>query len=137
MSCTTTVYGSGLNASTGGSLGNYGNYVFNGRATLVATTVNGFAGLQLYLDGVNQGNNYVFYTNAYIVSTTCEPLEEKYDCINGACTANTTYGTPGIYQTLSECETACGTGCSGKCISNSDWSQIEGLANQLKQSNCS
>jgi hypothetical protein len=60
-----------------------------------------------------------------------------YDCINGACIPKTTYNTPGLYQSLSECETACGTGCSGKCISSSDWAQIEGLANKLKSKNCS
>lgn len=60
-----------------------------------------------------------------------------YDCINGACTLSTTYNTPGLYQSLSACEVACGTGCSGKCISNADWSKIEGLSNQLKNKNCS
>ncbi|MBN3926114.1 hypothetical protein [Nostoc sp. NMS4] len=61
---------------------------------------------------------------------------DKYDCINGACIKKTVYSTPGIYQSLSECETACGTGCSGKCVSNADWAQIEGLSNQLKNRNC-
>jgi hypothetical protein len=60
-----------------------------------------------------------------------------YDCINAACVSKNTYNTPGIYNSLAECEQACGTGCSGKCISNSDWAQIEGLANQLKNKNCS
>ncbi|MBE9056351.1 hypothetical protein [Sphaerospermopsis sp. LEGE 08334] len=66
-----------------------------------------------------------------------EPPQAKYDCINGACIPDTTYSTPGLYSTLSECETACGTGCSGKCISNQDWATIEGLAAQLKNKNCS
>lgn len=62
---------------------------------------------------------------------------QEYDCINGACLPKTQYNTPGIYASLAECEQACGTGCSGKCISNSDWATIEGLSNQLKQRNCS
>ncbi|MBD2204942.1 hypothetical protein H6G33_04215 [Calothrix sp. FACHB-1219] len=62
---------------------------------------------------------------------------QSYDCINGACIVSTQYDTPGIYASLAECETACGTGCSGKCISNSEWATIEGLSNQLKQRNCS
>lgn len=65
------------------------------------------------------------------------PSASKYDCINGACLPNTTYSTPGLYQSLSECEVVCGTGCSGKCISNADWATIEGLAGQLKNKNCS
>lgn len=70
-------------------------------------------------------------------TVVCTVPQTQYDCINGACIAKATYNTPGIYQSLSECETSCGTGCSGKCISNSEWAQIEGLANQLKNQNCS
>lgn len=65
------------------------------------------------------------------------PTPKKYDCINGACLEASQYNTPGIYQSLSDCEVNCGTGCSGKCISNSDWAQIKGLSNQLKNRNCS
>ena len=59
-----------------------------------------------------------------------------HDCINGACLPKTTYGTPGIYRSLSECEVVCGTGCSGHCISNVDWAEIEDLSKQLKNRNC-
>lgn len=59
-----------------------------------------------------------------------------FDCINAACRPSTEYNTPGIYSSLSECEQACGTGCSGKCINNSDWQKIQELANQLKNKNC-
>ncbi|MEH1838129.1 MAG: hypothetical protein V7L20_05075 [Nostoc sp.] len=65
----------------------------------------------------------------------CDP--KQYDCINGACLTSDKYSTPGLYPSLSDCEIACGTGCSGKCISNSDWAQIEGLSGQLKNRNCS
>lgn len=66
----------------------------------------------------------------------CQPPQIHYDCINGACLPKTSYGTPGIYPSLSACEIACGTGCSGKCISNADWAQIEGLSSELKSTNC-
>ncbi|MEH2319000.1 hypothetical protein [Nostoc sp.] len=137
MSCTTTVHGSGLNGGNGASLGNYGDYTFTGRVTFAATTFNGFAGLQMYIDGVSQGTGYIFYTDAYILYTTCEPLQIEYDCINGACTAKTTYSTPGLYKSLGACEIACGTGCSGKCLSNADWAQIENLSSQIMNKNCS
>ncbi|MEH2123711.1 hypothetical protein [Nostoc sp.] len=67
--------------------------------------------------------------------TTPAPVT-PYDCINGACIKKSVYNTPGLYQSLSDCEVVCGIGCSGKCISNSDWSQIEGLSHQLKNRNC-
>lgn len=60
----------------------------------------------------------------------------NYDCINGACLPKTTYNTPGLYASLSDCEVACGTGCSGVCLSNAEWAQIQGLANQLKNKSC-
>jgi hypothetical protein len=82
-------------------------------------------------------HNIVF--KGYVNS--CPPLPNDsdlpHDCINGACIKKSVYGTPGLYKSLSECEIACGTGCSGKCISNDDWAQIEGLSNQLKSRNCS
>jgi hypothetical protein len=77
------------------------------------------------------------YGTNYGNSCTPAPTPIKHDCINGACLPKATYNTPGIYNSLSECQTACGTGCSGQCISNSDWAQIEGLADKLKQKNCS
>lgn len=112
-------------------------------------------GYSLYIDGVNLGGNGYQYragtqnieqvnaatpTSGFVTSGSCSGCEiiiEHYDCINGACINKNTYNTPGLYKSLSECETVCGTGCSGKCISNSDWSTIEGLASQLKNKNCS
>ena len=66
----------------------------------------------------------------------CENVVIKYDCINAVCTQSSQYNTPGIYTSLSQCETACGTGCSGQCISNEEWSKINSLANQLLNKNC-
>lgn len=136
--CTTTVWGRGINIYNCSPLSAGGTVVYQGRATLIPVTIVGYGcpGLRLYLDGVDQGFDYTYYPDAYIVSTTCDP-QEKYDCINGACTPSTTYDTPGIYSSLAECEVACGTGCSGKCLSNAEWAQIEGLASQLKNKNCS
>lgn len=68
--------------------------------------------------------------------TGCSESNTQYDCVNGGCVLKTKYNTPGLYQSLAECQLACGAGCSGKCISNDDWSQIEGLAGQLRNKNC-
>ena len=66
-----------------------------------------------------------------------QPQQTRYDCLNGACISALEYGTPGFYSSLEECEQVCGSqGCSGKCISNSDWVKIQGLASKLKNQNC-
>lgn len=66
----------------------------------------------------------------------CEDEDKPYDCINGACIKSSQYDTPGIYEDISECEKACGTGCSGKCLSNEEWNKIKNLAKQIKDKNC-
>ncbi|MBD2197941.1 MULTISPECIES: hypothetical protein [Calothrix] len=88
---------------------------------------------KVFVNGIepNPGWGFRYGTAAWIL----DPF--KYDCINGACIPSSTYNTPGIYQSLSECEIACGTGCNGKCISNAEWSKIEGLSSQLRNKNCS
>ena len=73
-------------------------------------------------------------------SSSCweeEEEEKKYDCINGACIEAVKYETPGLYQSLEECQVACGTGCSGKCISSNEWKQIQDLARRIRNKNCS
>jgi len=73
--CITVIRGSGLNNLTCGSLGNFGDYDFEGYGELVPTTVGSCAGLQLFLDGVNQGPGLVFFTDAIVLSRTgdCTP----------------------------------------------------------------
>lgn len=90
---------------------------------------------------INGGYSYFFALSgeeAKPGTATIELLQDlrKYDCINGACITTETYNTPGLYQSLSDCELACGTGCSGKCISNADWATIQRLATQLKNKSC-
>lgn len=82
------------------------------------------------------------WSDSYIIEsfrvenlTQCDPIH--YDCLNGICVEKKAYNTPGIFKSLSECETACGTGCSGQCIPNDEWNKIQSLANQLKNKNCS
>jgi hypothetical protein len=72
-----------------------------------------------------------------VISCPPPPPPPQYDCLNGACVTKTTYNTPGLYPSLGECQVACGTGCSGVCVSASDWANIEGLASRNKSQNCS
>ena len=60
-----------------------------------------------------------------------------YDCINHACRPASQYGTPGIYQSLSDCEQNCGSkGCSGECVSKDRWAIIKRLSSNLKNKSC-
>ncbi len=84
--------------------------------------------------------NYDLLSSSIVSQTSCTECNDptvSYDCINASCVKKTVYNTPGIYQSLSDCETACGIGCSGKCLSNEEWSRIQDLANKLRQRNCS
>ncbi len=100
-----------------------GQFILRARNTVTGEIIGSIRG--------NSCHNLIFksYTNS------CPPT--SFDCINGACIKNSVYSTPGFYKSLSECETACGTGCSGKCISNADWVQIESLSNQIMNKICS
>lgn len=73
--CVTIVRGSGLNTSNCGSLGNVGDYSYNGYVELVPITYLGCAGLRVFLDGVDQGAGQTYYTDAVILSRTgdCNP----------------------------------------------------------------
>lgn len=101
----------------------------------------GRAVLRSVCDGRNMEPPYFAgsFSTVSITSSVFTPddiPEDKYDCVNSACIKSTVYNTPGIYDSLSTCETSCGSGCSGKCISNSEWAQIEGLASQIKSKEC-
>jgi hypothetical protein len=60
------VTGAGLDVDGCGQLNNYGTYYFNGYAELRPTTYQGCSGLQLYLNGVNQGDQEIFHPSAVI-----------------------------------------------------------------------
>ncbi|WP_414622046.1 hypothetical protein [Calothrix sp. CCY 0018] len=98
----------------------------------------------LYYNGGKEkleGNwrNYDLLASSIVSQTPCEGCVDPniyYDCINGACVKKDKYGTPGIYQTIEECEVVCGEGCSGKCIANADWAKIQDFASKLKTKNC-
>lgn len=65
------------------------------------------------------------------------PPSARYDCVNGSCLEKGRYSTPGIYESLSECEQNCGPGCGGVCVSNTDWAKISSLVAMLKNKDCS
>ncbi|MBN3877527.1 MULTISPECIES: hypothetical protein [unclassified Nostoc] len=131
---------SGLDTYTGYELDNPTWTLNSGSTTVWSLLCVGTDNRSLASASINDPSSTLYSSSKTFVKddpscTTVAP-SVAHDCINGACTPKTTYGTPGLYPSLSECEVACGTGCSGKCISNSEWAQVEGLANQLKNRNC-
>ncbi len=44
----------------------------------------------------------------YTSLTSCQASCKAYDCINGSCTQNNVYNTPGEYSTIAACQSACG-----------------------------
>jgi hypothetical protein len=84
----------------------------------------------------------------------CFPSVEKYDCLNGVCIQQTAYNSPGLFATLAECETACGSASNNNCkppnicvppdycppgmvcLPDEEFSRIESLGVALKNSAC-
>ncbi|MEH2164561.1 MAG: hypothetical protein V7K38_26795 [Nostoc sp.] len=77
----------------------------------------------------------------------------KYDCINGQCIQSSTYETPGIYQSLADCQAVCANGgacASGKkcvdpttfcpdgkvCIDQGEFDSIEALISKINSEIC-
>ena len=82
---------------------------------------------------------------------SCKP--STYDCINGVCTVKTQYNTPGLYNSLSDCQAVCANGGScgdgkqcidptnfcppGKiCIDQGEFSSIEALISKIGSEVC-
>lgn len=150
MTCTTTVHGAGLNTSGCGKLPNEGNYTFPGFATFQDSTYMGCPCKRFFLDGVDQGDGYIFHPDAYVVSTTCPQATTKYDCLNGQCVPNNILG---LYNSLDDCQAVCANGgaCSpgkqcvdpvtfcpdGKvCIDQGEFLSIEALISKIGSEVC-
>lgn len=152
MTCTSTVHGAGINLNNCGKAPNEGDYTFSGYAEFKSVTVSGCPGLRLFLNGVDQGVEYTFYPDAYVVSTTC-PDPSKYDCLNGNCVKQSQYNTLGIYNSLADCQAVCANGgaCgSGKqcidpttfcpdgkvCIDQGEFASAEALISKIGSEVC-
>ncbi len=126
----------------------YGDYASLGSVShtnfSIIQTGTGACGGHTFIVRDNNTGQTVFTSTSVVQSVSLffdgqppPPPSSKYDCINAACIPSTTYNTPGIYQSLSDCEQVCGPGCSGVCLSNADWAEIQGKAAQLRNKNCS
>jgi len=68
--------------------------------------------------------------------TSCTPVSVPYDCVNGNCVESSQYNTPGIYNSLANCQAVCGvssTDCPpGKvCLEQAEYDSINNLIAQL------
>lgn len=78
---------------------------------------------------------------------------QKYDCINGTCIIKTQYNTPGLYNSLSDCQAVCANGGScgdgkqcvdpttfcpdGKvCIDQGEFDSVEALISRIGSEVC-
>lgn len=130
-------------------------------------------GYNLYIDGRNLGGSGYEYrsgtqqvsevprstpTSGFHTFGSCsgceDPLPKTYDCINGSCIESTQYKTPGLYKSLEECQSKCGTMAAGcppgeecldpknycppghVCLTSSEFSEISSLASQIKGEIC-
>jgi hypothetical protein len=74
--------------------------------------------------------------SACTISIDCpEVSSNKYDCVNGQCALASQYHTPGLFNSLEDCQAKCAlnNGCDGTCINSADWSRIQQLANGLNR----
>ena len=114
----------------------------------VETVVNG--GGWIYWNTPDDGRGIEQLPNSEC--SNCSPSIKTYDCLNGACMESVVYYTPGLFNSLADCEAACGggTGCAAPkicvlpdycppgmvCLPAGEFSQIEGLAAALNDSAC-
>ncbi|MBH8575784.1 hypothetical protein I8752_22825 [Nostocaceae cyanobacterium CENA369] len=129
----------------------------------------GNGGVWLFVDGSNVGGNGYYYqpstatvnavadetpTSGYTSSGSCATCRaDKYDCLNGQCIPKTTYNTPGLYNSLEDCQAVCANGgacAEGKkcvdpttfcpdghvCIEQGEYNSIQGLVDKIKSEVC-
>jgi len=85
---------------------------------------------------------WCFYNDEYIVSLedvadslcpSCIVPPQKYDCINGKCEKKSVYGTPGIFNSLDECQGRCAApNACDKCLTNAEYNSIISEIDHLK-----
>ncbi|MGV0102345.1 hypothetical protein NSTCB13_00866 [Nostoc sp. DSM 114160] len=92
------------------------------------------------------------YTIFQSDQASCQ-VTARYDCINGTCTLSNQYSTPGLYNSLSDCQAVCANGgacaegkqCidptkfipSGKvCIDQGEFDSIEALISKIGSEVC-
>lgn len=95
----------------------------------------------------------IAYINDCNACLSNPPPQQKYDCINGVCTPKSTYSTPGIYASLTDCQAVCANGgacAEGKqcldpntycppgkvCIDQGEFSEAEALISKIGSEVC-
>ena len=129
------------------------------------TSSSGIQGVYWEVDGVDLfGGSFILSGSVAVVPWdtasdygSCDSCKTspsiKYDCLNGNCVASTQYQTPGLYQSLSDCQAVCANGgacASGKqcidptnfcppgkiCIDQGEFSSIEALISKINSEVC-
>jgi hypothetical protein len=60
------------------------------------------------------------------------------DCVNGGCVPKATYGTPGKYPSLADCEAGCAkdSNCNGECVSTDEIAALQQATSNLRSRLC-
>lgn len=91
------------------------------------STINGIG----YVDGT-----YTI-TRSDQASCTVTPANIKHDCINGQCVPSTRFTTPGIYNSLEDCQVQCELNNTDLvCLTPSEYNQITALIRKISQEIC-
>jgi hypothetical protein len=146
MTCITTFHGQGGNCATGGPLDNYGTFQFDGYWTTTSHQQCGHSWLSpMDKNGVKHPNAdyWSFYPATLTVTYSgCDndsptSPNQPCDCVNGGCVPKATYSTPGKYDSLAACQSACAkdSPCNGECISAAEIAALQQAANKA-QANC-
>lgn len=64
--------------------------------------------------------------------------QNPHDCINGNCLPKSVYGTPGIFASLSACESGCAknSNCTGECIPSGEINNLRAAVVSLQKQVC-
>jgi hypothetical protein len=145
MTCVSIFHGQGGDCRTGAPLDNYGSTELSGYWTATNHEVCGRTWLSpIDKNGVlhPDANNYAFYPGTLTITyrgCSNDNLDpgQKYDCVNGGCVPKSTYSTPGKYDSLAACQSACAkdSPCNGECISAAEIAALQQAANKA-QANC-
>ncbi|BBD69684.1 hypothetical protein NIES4072_29800 [Nostoc commune NIES-4072] len=126
----------------------------NNRWDLIST----FDGRSMYVGWCGNAIHYPQMVNKRFVKDdpNCQSggtPQQQYDCINGQCITKTQYNTPGIYNSLADCQAVCSNGgacASGKqcvdpttfcpdgkvCIDQGEFASIEALISKIGSEVC-
>ena len=77
------------------------------------------------------------YPTFYRKGCSIDP-DTPCDCVNGGCVPKTIYNTPGVFPSLSACESGCAknSNCTGECVDPAEIAALGQSLNTLQSKFC-